>query len=68
MQKIDDPFEVGGSLLMYPGDSSGDASEVINCRCATLPVILPDQQFTGSDVWRGDVAPDEFRKDRQRAA
>ena len=25
--------------LMFPGDPAGDAAEVINCRCTTLPVI-----------------------------
>jgi uncharacterized protein with gpF-like domain len=30
----DESFEVGGSLLQYPGDPAGSAEEVINCRCA----------------------------------
>lgn len=25
--------------LLYPGDPAGDASEIINCRCTTLPVV-----------------------------
>lgn len=32
-------FQVGSSVLEYPGDPSGQAKEVINCRCSMLPVI-----------------------------
>lgn len=28
-----------GGLLMHPGDPSGDAGDIINCRCTTRPVI-----------------------------
>ena len=31
---IDQPFMVGLDLLMQPGDASGSAGEIINCRCA----------------------------------
>lgn len=34
IKDIDEPFSNG---LMYPGDESGPAEEVINCRCALLP-------------------------------
>lgn len=33
IREIDEPFSNG---LIYPGDSSGTAAEVINCRCACL--------------------------------
>ena len=33
IRELDEPFSNG---LMYPGDSDGDASEVVNCRCALL--------------------------------
>ena len=36
---IDEPFIVGGEELMYPGDASGSAGNVINCRCTELPVM-----------------------------
>lgn len=31
-----EPFEVGGELLMYPGDPNGSAHNVINCRCQVV--------------------------------
>ena len=38
IRDVDQPFDVGGEKLMYPGDPSGSADNVINCRCASLPV------------------------------
>lgn len=35
---IDQPFEVGGEELMYPGDSSGSPENVINCHCVSIAV------------------------------
>lgn len=31
---IDEPFIVGNDFLQQPGDSSGSAEEIINCRCS----------------------------------
>jgi hypothetical protein len=31
--EVDEPFNIGGASLMYPGDPEGPAEEVINCRC-----------------------------------
>jgi uncharacterized protein with gpF-like domain len=33
--ELDEPFEVGASMLMYPGDDSlgAEIEELINCRC-----------------------------------
>lgn len=38
---LDQPFSVGDASLMIPGDPSGPAKEIINCRCAVFhhPVI-----------------------------
>ena len=38
---------VGGALMMYPGDPSGPASEVINCRCSIAPFPKETAQATG---------------------
>ena len=32
-------FNVGGELLLYPGDPTGSAGNVINCRCSSVAVI-----------------------------
>lgn len=36
---MDEPFEVGGAKLMYPGDPAGPPEEIINCRCTILPIV-----------------------------
>ncbi len=41
---LDAPFTVGGESLRYPGDPTGSAENVINCRCALAPVTLTDEE------------------------
>jgi len=38
----DQPFIVQGEELMQPGDRRGSASNVVNCRCAAIPVPIED--------------------------
>lgn len=33
---VDQPFDVGGEQLMYPGDPNGSNEEIINCRCTLI--------------------------------
>lgn len=37
---MNDAFDIGGTSLQFPGDPSGPASEVINCRCAVAYITV----------------------------
>lgn len=50
---IEEPFEVGGELLEFPGDPTGSASNVINCRCGMLAVLKEDSRLTPAARWLG---------------
>lgn len=43
---IDKPFTVGAAQLMHPGDPTGPAEEVINCRCTSIAVRAPKEEQT----------------------
>lgn len=47
-----EPFESpSGALLMYPGDPSAPAAEVINCQCQlTTRVMRPNERLVGGEV------------------
>ena len=40
---LSEPFNVGGANLLFPGDPSGPAQEVINCRCTLIPIVLGEE-------------------------
>lgn len=46
---LDQPFDVGGEQLMYPGDPNGSDAEVINCRCTVV--------YGDDAVAAGGIAP-----------
>jgi uncharacterized protein with gpF-like domain len=50
---MDDTFEVGSSLMQYPGDMSAPANQVCNCRCNL--VIVPMLSASGLPILK-DVA------------
>ena len=60
--RFGDTFSNG---LSYAGDRTGRIEEWINCRCGTLPFIMPDgytapagkMQFRESEIIKVDVAP-----------
>jgi HK97 family phage portal protein len=39
---VDEPFDVGGEQLDYPGDPNGSPENICNCRC-TLALLTPDE-------------------------
>ncbi len=39
VRKLDEPFDVGGEKLMFPGDPAGSPGNTCQCRCTTVPVI-----------------------------
>jgi len=39
IRDIDEPFAVGGYLMMHPHDPTAPAAEVINCGCTALPYM-----------------------------
>lgn len=69
IKELDEPFSNG---LMFPGDPSGGASEVVNCRCALLQRArwaLSDEEFTKMNGETGELVDfksikdyDEFKK------
>lgn len=50
IKPIDKPFEVGGFLLMFPGDPAGPPSETIQCRCDTVYELSEDWATGSSEV------------------
>lgn len=39
VREIDEPFDVGNELLMFPRDPAGSPDNTIQCRCVSIPVL-----------------------------
>jgi len=56
----DEPFNVGGYELMYPGDPKGPAHEIYNCRCTTIAKVkgvdTSDAKRRARDLETGESA------------
>ncbi len=52
MVGMDEPFEVGGEQLMYPGDISlgASAKEIVYCRCTQYYEQAPDSSLDETDI------------------
>ncbi len=60
---LNEPFEVGDDLLMYPGDPDGSPGEVINCRCA-----ISYEEAGDASGGVSDVSPDAAGADATTAS
>lgn len=59
--ELNEPFEVGADLLMYPGDPSGSPEEIINCRCSVLYHVV-DEADKLKAAEPGAPSVDEFAR------
>jgi len=41
----EEPFDVGGEKLMYPGDPLASAKQAVNCRCKAIYIASPESEM-----------------------
>ena len=52
---VDQPFNVGGDDLMYPGDPNGSEEEIANCVTSGMMAALPDLRAATARWYEGDL-------------
>ena len=65
VRPMEEPFNVGGAALQFPGDPTGPAKEIIMCRCAlgyVTPDPTPEQPRDRPGFESGDFRPSDFNK------
>lgn len=68
--ETDEPFEINGYKIMFPGDPDADAEMVYNCRC-TLLTVIPDHEIDTSDTslrhddHLGDMTYEEWKAEKE---
>lgn len=61
---VNEPFRVGRSELMYPGDPRGEAKETINCRC-TMVLVVPELGVLKTPLDTAIERENKKRKDKR---
>jgi HK97 family phage portal protein len=49
---LDEPFEVDGEALDYPGDPNGSAENIVNCRCSQIGIVSEKRLRSGRSARR----------------
>lgn len=57
IQPIDQPFNLGGVKMMYPHDPKAPASEVINCGCTMLSIVVDWESALATPGRKYDAGP-----------
>lgn len=71
VRNIDEPFEVAGEKIMFPGDPTASPGLIWNCRCTEVPVVAGwvSQSIKGRslDAVEG-MTYDEWKNERKSSA
>ena len=51
VRNLTEPFDIGGYSLSFPGDPSGPAVEVVNCRCFAIPKANKKDSDNRKRLW-----------------